>query len=93
MDFVNVKSLPSSFEKRLRQIIKGVAREIDVVSSDIEGFIQVVELFDMLEEHGGFADTFLSHDADEAVGPIDFVMEFSDIVHRGKGEFEAESVV
>ena len=28
MDFVNVKALPSSLEKRLRQIIQGVAREM-----------------------------------------------------------------
>ena len=93
MNFVNVKALSSSLEKRLRQIIQGMAREIDVVSGDIEGFLQVVELFDMLEEHGGFAYTFLPHDADETVGPIDFVMELSDIVHRGQGEFEAESIV
>ena len=93
MNFVNVKALSSSLEKRLRQIIKGVAGEIDVVSGDIEGFLLVVELFDMLEEHSGFADTFLPHNADETVGPIDFVVEFPDIVHRGQGEFEAESIV
>lgn len=85
MDLVNVKTLSSGFEKGLRQVIEGMAGEVDVVSRDIQGLLQVIELLDMLENHGGFAHSLLPHDTDEAVGPVDSVMKFPDIVHRGQG--------
>ena len=92
MDFIDVQTLSSCLEEGLGQFVKSVACEVDVISCDIQRLLQVVELLDMLKNHRGLANTFLSHDADEAVGPVDFVVELPDVCHGGQGKLESEGI-
>ena len=69
-----------------------MAGEVNVVGRDIQRFLQVVKLLDVLKDHGRLAHAFLPHDADEAVGPVDFVVELPDVCQGSKGKFEPEGI-
>ena len=44
----------------------------------------------MLQNHRGFSDTFLPHNADKPAFPFDLFVKTAEIVHRDKRELYAE---
>jgi len=75
------------------KLVERMPGEIHIVGRDIEGLVQLVVFFDVLEDEGGLAHALLAHDADEAAVPVDLLVETAEIAHRDQRELDAEGVV
>ena len=80
-------------EKLSGKFVECMSGEVHIICRYIERFVKVVIPLDVLEDEGGFAHAFLTHNADEATVPVYFLVETAEIAHRDKRELDAEDIV
>ena len=75
------------------KLIKSMSGKIHIICRHIESFVKIIIFSDMLQNHRGFSDTFLPHNADKPAFPFDLFVKTAEIVHRDKRELYAECIV
>lgn len=93
VDLVYVQMLAALEVECPGKLVERMPGEIHIVGRDIEGLVQLVVFFDVLEDESGLAHALLAHDADEAAVPVDLLVETAEIAHRDQRELDAEGVV